>query len=142
MPVSVETGIFYWAGTELIMDTTRIDKWLWAARFFKTRSLASDAVERGKVKLNDERTKPAHQVRVGDKLLIDNGATEWQVQVCGIADKRGSAAQAQTLYGETAASVERRRLLSEQQHYFQEPTAVLKGRPTKRDRRLPDHSTS
>jgi len=124
------------------MDTTRIDKWLWAARFFKTRTLASDAVERGKVKLNDERTKPSHQVRVGDKLLIDNGATEWQVLVCAIADKRGSAAQAQTLYGETAASVEKRRLLAEQQHFFQEPTAAFKGRPTKRDRRLLDHSTS
>ncbi|AKZ65544.1 tRNA synthetase RNA-binding protein [Herbaspirillum hiltneri N3] len=124
------------------MDTTRIDKWLWAARFFKTRSLAADAVERGKVKLRGERTKPSHSLKTGDMLQIDNGATEWEVQVCGISDKRGSAAVAQGLYGETAASVEKRRLLAEQHHFFKEPTAALKGRPTKRDRRLLDQSSS
>ena len=124
------------------MDTTRIDKWLWAARFFKTRSLATDAVERGKVRLRGERTKPSHNLKVGDMLQIDNGATEWEVQVCGISDKRGSAAVAQGLYGETAASVEKRRLLAEQHHFFKEPTAALKGRPTKRDRRLLDQSSS
>ncbi|WP_050479956.1 RNA-binding S4 domain-containing protein [Herbaspirillum rhizosphaerae] len=124
------------------MDTTRIDKWLWAARFFKTRSLATDAVERGKVRFNGERTKPSHNVKIGDTLLIDNGATEWEVLVCGISDKRGSAAAAQTLYGETAASAEKRRLSSEQRHFFREPTAALKGRPTKRDRRLLDQSSS
>ena len=123
------------------MDTTRIDKWLWAARFFKTRSLATDAVERGKVKLRGERTKPSHNLKTGDMLQIDNGATEWEVQVCGISDKRGSAAVAQGLYGETAASVEKRRLLAEQHHFFKEPTAALKGRPTKRDRRLLDQSS-
>ncbi|SRR5450830_655456 len=124
------------------MDTTRIDKWLWAARFFKTRSLATEAVERGKVRLNDERTKPSHNVKAGDRLQIDNGADQWQVQVCAIADKRGSAVQAQTLYGESAASVEQRRLRSEKQHLFQEPAAAIKGRPTKRDRRLLDYSQS
>jgi ribosome-associated heat shock protein Hsp15 len=124
------------------MDTTRIDKWLWAARFFKTRSLATDAVERGKVKFNGDRTKPSHNVKVGDTLLIDNGATEWEVVVCGIAEKRGSAAVAQTLYGETAASVEKRRLTTEQHHFFREPASALKGRPTKRDRRLLDQSSS
>ncbi|MFL9876752.1 RNA-binding S4 domain-containing protein [Herbaspirillum rhizosphaerae] len=124
------------------MDTTRIDKWLWAARFFKTRSLASDAVERGKVKFNGDRTKPSHNVKIGDTLLIDNGATEWEVVVCGIAEKRGSAAVAQTLYGETAASVEKRRLTTEQHHFFREPASALKGRPTKRDRRLLDQSSS
>ena len=124
------------------MDTTRIDKWLWAARFFKTRSLATDAVERGKVRLRGERTKPSHNLKVGDMLQIDNGATEWEVQVCGISDKRGSAAVAQGLYGETAASVEKRRLLAEQHHFFKEPTATLTGRPTKRDRRLLDQSSS
>jgi ribosome-associated heat shock protein Hsp15 len=146
MPVAVRDRHFYCEAQrcddELLMDTTRIDKWLWAARFFKTRSLATEAVERGKVKLNGERTKPAHNVKSGDILLIDNGAAEWQVQVCGIADKRGSAVQAQTLYGETAASVEKRRQQSEKQHFFQEPAAAMKGRPTKRDRRLLDHSTS
>ena len=124
------------------MDSTRIDKWLWAARFFKTRSLATDAVERARVKLNGDRTKPSHTVRIGDMLLIDNGATEWEVQICGIADKRGSAAVAQGLYGETAASIEKRRLLAEQHHFFREPAAAIKGRPTKRDRRLLDQSSS
>ncbi|WP_034301314.1 RNA-binding S4 domain-containing protein [Herbaspirillum sp. RV1423] len=124
------------------MDSTRIDKWLWAARFFKTRSLATDAVERAKVKLNGERTKPSHNLRIGDMLLIDNGAAEWEVRVCGIADKRGSAAVAQGLYGETAASVEKRRLLAEQHRFFREPAAAIKGRPTKRDRRLLDQSSS
>ena len=123
-------------------DTTRIDKWLWAARFFKTRTLATDAVERGKVRLNGDRTKPSHNVKVGDSLAIDNGATEWEVQVCGISDQRGSAAVAQTLYGETAASSEKRRLQAEQHHFFREPTAAFKGRPTKRDRRLLDQSSS
>ena len=124
------------------MDTTRIDKWLWAARFFKTRSLATDAVERGKVKFNGDRTKPSHNVKIGDTLLIDNGATEWEVVVCGIAEKRGSAAVAQTLYGETATSAEKRRLASEQHHFFREPASAIKGRPTKRDRRLLDQSSS
>jgi ribosomal 50S subunit-recycling heat shock protein len=68
------------------MDTTRIDKWCWAARFFKTRSQATEAVERGRIKLNGERTKPAHNVRNGDRLDIDNGSTEWEVLVTGIAD--------------------------------------------------------
>ena len=123
-------------------DVIRIDKWLWAARFFKTRSLATDAVERGKVRFNGDRTKPSHNVKIGDTVLIDNGATEWEVVVCGIAEKRGSAAVAQTLYGETAASVEKRRLLSEQHHFFREPASAIKGRPTKRDRRLLDQSSS
>jgi len=123
-------------------DVIRIDKWLWAARFFKTRSLATDAVERGKVKFNGDRTKPSHNVKIGDTLLIDNGSTEWEVVVCGIAEKRGSAAVAQTLYGETAASVEKRRLLAERHHFFREPASAIKGRPTKRDRRLLDQSSS
>ncbi|MCA1324537.1 RNA-binding S4 domain-containing protein [Herbaspirillum sp. alder98] len=122
-------------------DTTRIDKWCWAARFFKTRSLATEAIERGRVKLNGERTKPAHSVKPGDLLAIDNGATEWQVQVVGIADKRGSAAIAATLYNETEDSVQRRAASAEQHRLFREPSSQLKGRPTKRDRRLLDRSS-
>jgi ribosome-associated heat shock protein Hsp15 len=124
-------------------DTTRIDKWCWAARFFKTRSLATEAIERGRVKLNGERTKPAHSVKPGDTLDIDidNGATEWQVHVIGIADKRGSAAIAATLYRETEDSVQRRTVTAEQHRLFREPSAQLKGRPTKRDRRLLDRSS-
>ncbi|MDB5763787.1 MAG: RNA-binding protein, partial [Herminiimonas sp.] len=72
-------------------DTVRIDKWLWAARFFKTRSLATDAVDAGKVRLKGERTKPSRNVKIGDTLDIDNGATEWQIVVQNLSDTRGSA---------------------------------------------------
>lgn len=124
------------------MDITRIDKWLWAARFFKTRSLATDAVEHGKVRLNGERTKPSHSVRIGDRLDIDNGSTVWEVLIKGIADKRASAAIAQALYGETEDSVRKRIEAAERHRLFREPAAELKGRPTKRDRRLLDRSSS
>lgn len=124
------------------MDTTRIDKWCWAARFFKTRSQATEAVDRGRIRLNGERTKPAHNVKVGDRLDIDNGATEWEVLVTGIADKRGSATIAATLYRETEQSIARRQAEAERHRLFSEPAALIKGRPTKRDRRLLDRSSS
>jgi ribosome-associated heat shock protein Hsp15 len=124
------------------MDTVRIDKWLWAARFFKTRSLATVAVDSGKVRLNGERVKPARTVKTGDTLEIDNGATEWQVVVQAVSDTRGSAPVAQTLYLETEASLAKRQREAEQRKYFKEPGAGLKGRPTKRDRRLLDRSNS
>ncbi|HEY4317718.1 MAG TPA: S4 domain-containing protein [Herbaspirillum sp.] len=123
-------------------ESVRIDKWLWAARFFKTRSLAADAVESGKVRWNDERTKPARILKLGDLLHIDNGATVWQVEVLGLSDKRGAAAIAQALYLETPASSARRQAEAEQRKLFHEPTSHLKGRPTKRDRRLLDQSRS
>lgn len=75
-------------------DNLRLDKWLWAARFFKTRSLATDAIERGRVKVNEERVKPARNVRIGDLLDIDNGSSEWQVRVEDLSDKRGRAGRA------------------------------------------------
>lgn len=121
-------------------DSVRIDKWLWAARFFKTRSLATDAVDGGKVRLNGERVKPARSVKVGDLLDIDNGSTEWQVVVQDLADKRGSAAIAQALYAETEESVAAREKKAEQRKYFREPAETIKGRPTKRDRRDLDKS--
>lgn len=116
-------------------DTVRIDKWLWAARFFKTRSLATDAVDNGKVRLGGERIKPARAVHVGDLLNIDNGAQAWEVQVLGLSDQRGGAPVARLLYGETAASVIRRENTAEQHKLFREPGSTIKGRPTKRDRR-------
>jgi ribosome-associated heat shock protein Hsp15 len=122
------------------MDSVRIDKWLWAARFFKTRSLATDAVVAGKVKLNDERVKPARSVKAGDVVDVDNGSTAWQVVVKALDDVRRSAALAQTLYDETAESVTRREALREQGKYFHEPGLDLRGRPTKRDRRILDKS--
>ena len=123
-------------------ETVRIDKWLWAARFFKTRSLAADAIESGKVRWNDERTKPSRNLKIGDNLLIDNGAMQWQVTVSILSDKRGAAALAQTLYLETPESISRRQHETEQRKLFHEPTSRLKGRPTKRDRRLLDQSRS
>jgi ribosome-associated heat shock protein Hsp15 len=123
-------------------DTVRIDKWLWAARFFKTRSLATDAVDGGKVRLNRDRVKPARGVKVGDSLEIDNGATEWEVVVRELSDQRGPAAIAQALYSETEQSIARRQQQAEQKKFFREPSATLKGRPTKRDRRLLDKSNS
>jgi ribosome-associated heat shock protein Hsp15 len=117
------------------MDTVRIDKWLWAARFFKTRSLAQDAVDTGKVKVDGERVKPSRMLRPGDKLAVDNGADAWEVLVLGISDKRGGAPVARLLYQESEASVARRIAQQENRKLFHEPGADLKGRPTKRDRR-------
>ncbi|PUA16299.1 RNA-binding S4 domain-containing protein [Glaciimonas sp. PCH181] len=124
------------------VDSVRIDKWLWAARFFKTRSLATDAVSTGKVSLNGERVKPAHNLKVGDKLAINNSANEWEIVVQRLADVRGSAIIAQTLYLETEASISKRTVIAEDRKYFHEPTMLIKGRPTKRDRRLLDKNQS
>jgi ribosome-associated heat shock protein Hsp15 len=126
----------------MTIDTVRIDKWLWAARFFKTRSLATHAVDGGKVRLNGERIKPARSVRAGDTVDIDNGATEWQVVVVQLSDMRGPASVAQTLYAETEAGLARRQKEAEQKKYFREPGTTIKGRPTKRDRRLLSRSDS
>lgn len=123
-------------------DSVRIDKWLWAARFFKTRTLAGNAVESGKVRANGERIKPARSVKIGDLLDIDNGATTWQIHVSGLSETRGSATAAQALYAETEQSITKRQLVAEQNRLFREPGAALKGRPTKRDRRRMDKSTA
>jgi ribosome-associated heat shock protein Hsp15 len=123
-------------------ESVRIDKWLWAARFFKTRSMATDAVDGGKVRLNGDRVKPARGVKVGDTLDIDNGSTEWEVVVHGLSDKRGSATIAQTLYAETEQSAAKRQQQAEQRKVFREPSSLIKGRPTKRDRRQLDKSQS
>ena len=123
-------------------DSVRIDKWLWAARFFKTRSMATAAVDSGKVKLNGDRVKPARGVKPGDRLDVDNGATEWEVLVKELSDVRRAASFAQALYAETAESSEKRALAAEDRRYFREPGADMKGRPTKRDRRLINRSQS
>lgn len=117
------------------MESVRIDKWLWAARFFKTRSLATDAVDNGKVRVKGERVKPARPLHIGDALAIDNGADSWEVEVLGLSDQRGAAPVARLLYAETAASVARRANETEQRKLFREPGLGIKGRPTKRDRR-------
>lgn len=124
------------------METVRIDKWLWAARFFKTRSLATTAVDSGKVKVSGDKVKPARNVRIGEVLKIDNGSTEWEVEVQGLSDVRRSAPEAQALYKETEASIARRAQEAEKRKYFREPASEIKGRPTKRDRRNLDRSHS
>lgn len=119
-------------------ERMRIDKWLWAARFFKTRSLASAAVDAGKVQINDLRVKPAREVKAGDMLRIAIGQAQWIVLVRSLADKRGPASVAQLLYEETAASRAAREAQREQARLVIEPGAAIRGRPTKRDRRRLD----
>jgi len=116
-------------------ENVRIDKWLWAARFFKTRTLAADAVERGRVKIGGDNVKAARAVKVNDKIFVDNGSNRWEVVVLGLSDKRGPAPVAQALYRETADSIEKRANDQEARRLFPEPGSTIKGRPTKRDRR-------
>ncbi|MCK6412918.1 MAG: RNA-binding S4 domain-containing protein [Azonexus sp.] len=113
----------------------RIDKWLWAGRFFKTRSLASDAVSGGKVKLNGAAAKPAREVKPGDRLEIHNGDTRWEVIIQALSEKRGPAPEARLLYEETAESIAAREAEQQRRKFTVEPAADLHGRPTKRDRR-------
>lgn len=120
------------------MSGIRIDKWLWAARFFKTRSLATDAVGGGKVKLNGTPTKPAREVKAGDRLEISNGETRWEVVVQALSEKRGPAPEARLLYAETPASIAAREAEQLRRKFEHEPAAEIHGRPTKRDRRRID----
>jgi ribosome-associated heat shock protein Hsp15 len=118
------------------MTGTRIDKWLWAARFFKTREQASKACEMSRVSSNGVRAKPAREVRAGDMLQIRNEAAEWEVEVLVLSQQRGPAAIAQTLYRETEASVELRRKAAEERRLLGPIANIPTGRPSKRDRRL------
>jgi len=115
-------------------DRTRIDKWLWAARFFKTRSLATQAVEGGKVLLNGERVKPAKGLRVGDELRIRTPVFEYTVHVGALSDKRGSASVAALLFTETPESIAKRDA-ARANRQPRDPSTFIRGRPTKRDRR-------
>ena len=120
----------------------RIDKWLWAARFYKTRSLAQQAIAAGRVKLNDARIKPAHELKAGDALAIRVGDFEWQITVKALSDKRGPAEVARQLYEESAASRTERERRQDLRRWGAEPARALKGRPTKRDRRRIEDFTS
>lgn len=116
----------------------RIDKWLWAARFFKTRSMAADAVEKGRVRIAGAPVKPAKDVRVGDLVEVEIERIVWEVRVLGICEVRGPASVAQTLYAETSDSQAKRAAENERRRTYREPAAALQGRPTKRDRRVID----
>jgi len=118
-----------------LAEQVRIDKWLWAARFFKTRSLAAEAVDGGKVQLNGARTRPGHIVRVGDELKIRRGPYESIVVVKALAGLRGPASQAQLLYEETEESQKIREALAAQLRLQGELGLGLRGRPSKKDRR-------
>jgi ribosome-associated heat shock protein Hsp15 len=114
----------------------RIDKWLWYARFFKTRSLAAQAVSGGKVHVNGDRVKPAHDVRIGDRLSIVIGGADAEFDVLGLPARRGPAPEARSHYQETPQSVERRTKLREQHRLAEMTRPRPEGRPDKRDRRL------
>jgi ribosome-associated heat shock protein Hsp15 len=116
----------------------RLDKWLWAARFFKTRSLAQQAVSAGRVQLNGDRTKPAHEVKAGDMVVVRVADWRWEVKVVALSERRGPAEEARKLYHETEASRGERQRRGDLRRWGTEPAAELKGRPTKRDRRLLD----
>lgn len=114
----------------------RIDKWLWAARFFKTRALAQQAIERGRIRRAGECVKAAREVKPGDRLEVAVGELRWEVVVQRLSERRGPASEARTLYEETEASrLGRERLLAERRLSV-EPSRALHGRPTKRDRRV------
>ena len=112
----------------------RIDKWLWAARFFKTRSLAADAIDSGKIYLNDVRIKPAKLVTSGDMLKIRMGHYQYEIEVLALSNRRGSATIAHQLYRETDQSQRQRESIATQMKAQPQPF-LSKGRPTKRDRR-------
>jgi len=113
----------------------RIDKWLWAARFFKTRSLAIEAIDSGKVLVNEERVKPAKTIDVGNLIAIRLGPYTFVVEVLGLSDKRGPAPQAQKLYQETEESIKKREALTFERKAQAQIVERGEGRPTKKDRR-------
>jgi ribosome-associated heat shock protein Hsp15 len=118
------------------MERLRIDKWLWAARFYKTRSLACDEIDKGRVHVNGATVKPAREVKLGDLIEVRIGTLTRSLNVTAISDKRGPAPVAALLFQETEASIQQRKLAAEQHRLAPEPALGLsQGRPTKRDRR-------
>ena len=114
----------------------RLDKWLWAARLYKTRSLAADEITRGRVSLNGQTAKPARDVKPGDRISLRQAGTNRELDVLGLSAQRGPAPVAQALYAETADSLDSRRRAAEARRLGTEPALTIEqGRPTKRDRR-------
>jgi ribosome-associated heat shock protein Hsp15 len=117
------------------MDTVRMDKWLWAARFFKTRSLAARACELGRIQSNGQPAKAAREVRIKDMLQVTNGGGDFQVEVLLLSEARGPASVAQTLYRETEASRELRLKVAAERRAMKQFEELPAGKPSKRDRR-------
>jgi ribosome-associated heat shock protein Hsp15 len=122
--------------SQIGLNKVRIDKWLWAARFFKTRNLAKQAIDGGKVHCNGSRCKSSREIEIGATLEIRQGWEEKTVIVSGLSDKRGGAPQAALLYEETSESIEKRQLNLEQRKAMQNLNPHPGGRPSKQDRRL------
>ena len=123
------------------MDKLRIDKWLWAARFYKTRTLASEEIDKGRVRINGVAVKPAREVKAGDLLQVRTGVIIRSVTVLGVSDKRGSASVAALLFSETPESIALRSAEAESRQLAPEPALSLtQGRPTKRERRETDQA--
>jgi len=118
-------------------NKVRLDKWLWAARFFKTRQLAAEAINGGKVHLNEQRTKPGKEVKIGNRLRIHKGSLEWDIEITLLATQRRPAVEARTFYSETEASLEQRQKLTQQ---LREEKAMevrpVRGKINKKDRRM------
>ncbi|MGH9530353.1 MAG: RNA-binding S4 domain-containing protein [Terriglobales bacterium] len=117
------------------MNSARIDKWLWAARFFKTRALAAKACELGRIQSNGQSAKPAREVRIGDMLRVTNGGGDFHVEVLLLSEVRGPASVAQTLYRETDESRESRLKVAAERKAMKQFEQLPEGRPSKRDRR-------
>ncbi len=124
------------------VETVRLDKWLWAARFFKSRTLAVSAIDVGRVHVNGDRAKPARLIKVGDKLLVQREQDRVELIVKGITEQRKSAPLARLLYEETQQSIDLRVQMAESRRLFAEPSRGIYGRPTKRDRRSLDRFRS
>ena len=118
------------------MDKIRIDKWLWAARFYKTRSLATDEINKGRIEVNQQTAKPSREVKTGDTVAIRREGLVRTVTVMGLSAMRGSAPVAQTLYADTPESIQAKDAHVHQRRFAKEPALSIEhGRPTKRDRR-------
>ena len=118
------------------MDKIRIDKWLWAARFYKTRSLATDEINKGRIEVNQQTAKPSREVKTGDTVSIRREGLVRTVTVLGLSAVRGAAPVAQTLYADTAESIQAKDAYVVQRRFAKEPALSIEhGRPTKRDRR-------
>jgi len=118
----------------MFMNSVRIDKWLWAARFFKTRALAARSCDLGRVQCNGQPTKPAREVKIGDTLRVTNDGGDFEISILAISDLRGPASVAQTLYRETDESKEQRAKAAAQRKAMRQFEQLPAGRPSKRDR--------